>query len=64
MKYLSRTDIAEALRVTPQQAGRLMLQMPYLQYTPNGKKLVEERAFEAWCREHTVYPVKKVRRRA
>jgi hypothetical protein len=60
-RYLTRSDIAKILKVSPKQAGRLMGLMPFVQI---GKKLrrVAIDDFEAWCLARRANPTGKAAR--
>lgn len=47
-RYLTRSDIAKILKVSPKQAGRLMCEMPVLQIGKKQRR-VAAKDFEAWC---------------
>lgn len=57
--YLTRKDIAQILKVSPKQAGRLMCDMPFLQVSKHCRR-VAAKDFEAWCDAKRVTPANAV----
>jgi hypothetical protein len=47
-RYLTRSDIAKILKVSPKQAGRLMDEMPVLQISKNQRRVAAD-DFQTWC---------------
>lgn len=57
-EFYTRAEVAKILGMSPQQAGRIMDQMPTLHVGKRNRR-VSKRDFEQWCRDNTNPPVSK-----
>jgi len=57
-RYLTRSDIAKILKVSPKHAGQLMWQMPFVRVGKSQRRVATD-DFEAWCLARRSEPANK-----